>query len=893
MTFIKSYGIIKNMMKRTIVCLLLTLFFTTLAKADIGSLTATPKHQKIVLTWINNDLDVITLVRDTNGYPGTISEGIPVYSGTATTFIDDKLFNEVTYYYTAFDCAGSFSCASATPQRDISPPSPPGTVTEDFPDKDINTIGSYTIYWTTAQDDDSDIIQYAVQERIGTGGTWGTIGYTSQLSYGVTGKIVGNVYYYRVSAKNEAELWSSYSSTSDGIRIVNKAVEIPATSSINYGQITIDVAADAFIGSVTFTISQVLPPANFASSTPLMSQFLSQCYELLAFNSGTLIEVQPTKSLLVIFSYSPINAGTESDYRIYRYVDGLWQMVAGTQTVIPNENLVTVRIGSLSTYVVGYPEATLTEVSNFTATPGNNRQMTLNWIFPVDNRVTEVIIRKNTGTYATTPKEGTQIYRGTLTNYTETLLTPGTTCYYTAFTSDGGANYSSPVFSEAVATDTTLPGLVGSFTAKGEFKKIVLNWINPADEDFKEVKIIRNLYYFPQNSEDGDQIYQGQGTSTVDTKNIINGQIYYYTAFSYDGIYYSLATTTVQATATVIQDETPPSAIGTITEGYVSIDLDVTSTGNYLVSWSFATDTESGIAGYELQERKDSGEWGTISDNIIQTYYYITARQYGSIYYYRVRAKNGADIYGSWSTTDGIRVVSRYFTLPSAVSYGTGTEKIQVDVSANAFDGTTTFTLTIFPILPVTNFNQATPKIKKSISSAWQLLAINSNNEEVMPTATLTIFITYPEAGFSSDEEMQLKIYRLNNNYWEMLPPENQIVRLDENIIQATITTLSTFIVALPSSPAVSLSNVRVYPNPFKPSKGHDKITFDGLADAVKIRIYKITGELVYEKEYLATSGYVFWNGTNNHGQTLASGVYIYVIEGSGEKAIGKIAIIN
>ncbi|MDO8735300.1 MAG: T9SS type A sorting domain-containing protein, partial [Elusimicrobiota bacterium] len=86
-----------------------------------------------------------------------------------------------------------------------------------------------------------------------------------------------------------------------------------------------------------------------------------------------------------------------------------------------------------------------------------------------------------------------------------------------------------------------------------------------------------------------------------------------------------------------------------------------------------------------------------------------------------------------------------------------------------------------------------------------------------------------------------------------------------------------------------NLAGVSVYPNPFKPSKGHTQITFDGLTANIKIKIYTVAGRLVDEFE-TETSGSYNWNPGNT-----ASGVYIYYIEdknGTGSKK-GKLAIIR
>lgn len=135
---------------------------------------------------------------------------------------------------------------------------------------------------------------------------------------------------------------------------MNKAVTLPTIGSIVYGQIKVDIPNDAFVGSVTFTISEIPPPIDFASSTPKMNASLPPCYELLAFDTDTK-EVQPVGSLTLIFSYTPHPLGTDTDYLIYRLEDNVWRSL-GTPTIIPEYDLIMMEIDSLSTYVVGWPE---------------------------------------------------------------------------------------------------------------------------------------------------------------------------------------------------------------------------------------------------------------------------------------------------------------------------------------------------------------------------------------------------------------------------------------------------------------------------------------------------------------------------------------------------------
>ena len=87
--------------------------------------------------------------------------------------------------------------------------------------------------------------------------------------------------------------------------------------------------------------------------------------------------------------------------------------------------------------------------------------------------------------------------------------------------------------------------------------------------------------------------------------------------------------------------------------------------------------------------------------------------------------------------------------------------------------------------------------------------------------------------------------------------------------------------------------DIKVYPNPFKPASGHTKITFDNLTPDSDIRIYSVTGKLVWEKLDI-TSTQVLWYADNSASQKLAAGVYIYVItlpDTSAAKIIGKVGI--
>ncbi|MDD3626554.1 MAG: T9SS type A sorting domain-containing protein, partial [bacterium] len=91
---------------------------------------------------------------------------------------------------------------------------------------------------------------------------------------------------------------------------------------------------------------------------------------------------------------------------------------------------------------------------------------------------------------------------------------------------------------------------------------------------------------------------------------------------------------------------------------------------------------------------------------------------------------------------------------------------------------------------------------------------------------------------------------------------------------------------------AEDLSNVKVYPNPYKPGQGVDYIVFDNLTRNAKIMIYTIQGDLILTA-YPDLMEY-HWFLKNEAGISIASGVYLYVItDTAGDEKKGKIAVIK
>jgi hypothetical protein len=96
-----------------------------------------------------------------------------------------------------------------------------------------------------------------------------------------------------------------------------------------------------------------------------------------------------------------------------------------------------------------------------------------------------------------------------------------------------------------------------------------------------------------------------------------------------------------------------------------------------------------------------------------------------------------------------------------------------------------------------------------------------------------------------------------------------------------------------PSAPPASTLSVKVYPNPWRSDKHAGKtITFSGLATGTILKIFTASGHKVVE---IHTDGpSVSWMLTNDSGDRVASGIYLYVVtDAQGNKVRGKVAIIR
>ena len=88
-----------------------------------------------------------------------------------------------------------------------------------------------------------------------------------------------------------------------------------------------------------------------------------------------------------------------------------------------------------------------------------------------------------------------------------------------------------------------------------------------------------------------------------------------------------------------------------------------------------------------------------------------------------------------------------------------------------------------------------------------------------------------------------------------------------------------------------------MYPNPWIPADGDSNtgddvgVYFNNLTSSSEIFIYSLTGELVEQIQPISETW--IWNGTNQTGQSVFSGVYLYVIKDENQTKTGKLTVVR
>ena len=222
--------------------------------------------------------------------------------------------------------------------------------------------------------------------------------------------------------------------------------------------------------------------------------------------------------------------------------------------------------------------------------------------------------------------------------------------------------------------------------------------------------------------------------------------------------------------------------------------------------------------------------------------------------------------YQSIVTIDPAVSTTTIIDLPSG---GTAT----VDIDQNTFSSTVVLTVTTTTVTTSERETIKTTNMGIDISVVGQ-----------QPNKDIGITIFYKDSDIAGFDETKLTLGRYDeqHNRWITIP---STVDSGNNKIVAKIAHLSKFAV-LQFAASANLDNVKVYPNPFNPKKQTAGLTIENLTALATVKIYTIAGSLIRKLVDDNGDGRIAWDGKNDAGNEVASGVYIGFVDGKGTKKI-------
>lgn len=262
--------------------------------------------------------------------------------------------------------------------------------------------------------------------------------------------------------------------------------------------------------------------------------------------------------------------------------------------------------------------------------------------------------------------QGTILYKGSLSSFSHTSLTPSTKYYYKIYSFNGIPLYSSGILDSATTQSINPPN---SFVAiMSSSTAIDLSWVkNSTNHNVMVAVSTTNTFAQPVDGTVyavGNQIAAGQGMVvysgsglTYQHSSLTPGVTYYYQIWSYDGTPYYSSPITANATTVTIQD---PTAFSASAQGSSQVDLSwVKNTANndvliaYNSTNSFATPTP-GIT-YVVNNQIASGQ-GTVIYSGSGTTFSQSSLSTGT-HYYKAWAFDGSHYY-SLGVTDNVTLAA-------------------------------------------------------------------------------------------------------------------------------------------------------------------------------------------------------------------------------------------
>ena len=362
--------------------------------------------------------------------------------------------------------------------------------------------------------------------------------------------------------------------------------------------------------------------------------------------------------------------------------------------------------------------------------------------------------------------------------------------------------------------------------------------------------------------------------------------------------------------------------------------LSTSAAGAHYLALGWAQNESSA---YRIDRSTDGLNWAAVknwSDVFVSTSFTDTGLHYATTYYYAVLGYNHGGIV-SLSSTTTLAMPGMTLDLPArftpvfstaavtqsktALLPGVGWITLEFPPGAAPVDGYISISTDAAtnPVgVTAGNLNTAAGKLAPNRllgGSMVELYYFDFYGSTITSafSGPVKITITYPDVngddivdGITPQMSANtLKLFNLDTSGLVWNQDRNSLLDKTARSVSSNIFHFSFYALGSITSTVGTLTEMFAYPNPYRPgtsgefgqSAFGDGIVFEALPAGAKIRIYSLSGAQVAELSDDDGDGRCLWNTRNQDGAKAASGVYLYIVTGSGSSAkkTGKVAIIR
>lgn len=516
----------------------------------------------------------------------------------------------------------------------------------------------------------------------------------------------------------------------------------------------------------------------------------------------------------------------------------------------------------------------------------SNEKIALSWTG--SNGFIGTLIRYSTKDMPTSPSDGYPVPNGNdgrftaspglIDSFAHTGLSNGTIYYYAAFAYDEVSNYSEAATGNDTPGDEVAPTSLISFSAHGGESMVILHWVQGADEDVAGTLIRYSTESFPVSPTGGSAVPNGSNgifsgspasADSFSHTDLTNGTVYYYSAFAYDEVLnYSIAAIDSAPT----EDLTPPTlTIGILQDPCFTSSLDV-----YLLA---SEKLHSGSV-------KLSAGGSPVPMNLIDSEKNLWGGNYTLTRSGMVSLTASADDLAGYTGSANLSFAAKLLLARQGGSAVSPDGILEILFKPGALEEST------YVIIQAAG--QSVPFGKTLLTESNRLSYIVSpqgllwGEEAIIAIryTSLNLSGAAPDRLYIRDDELGMPL-RLH------VDPERGIASIN-------VTHLGGISLALGdarSSAVIDPSSVVLeqnQPNPFNPIT---TICFEiGAPQKVRLDVFGISGKRMCTlvDRHLSAGGHsITWDGTNEKGATLASGVYFYQLQTSQNTITRKMLLLR